>query len=72
MISPYWLPWTNNHLIHSRCLEIAKEARESGKYLKVRIGSTITEGGQKYSKVFLLMHDYKPLQPDEFRLGDKR
>jgi len=50
-----WLPWSTSHLKHELCLEKAKELRASGKYEKVRVGYTITEGDQKYSKIYLFV-----------------
>jgi hypothetical protein len=49
-----WLPWDNSHYRHDFCLEKSRELKESGQYLRVRIGSTIAEHGEKYSKIYVI------------------
>lgn len=55
-MSSYWIPYCTSHYRHEFCLKRAKELRESGKFLKVRVGSSFVEreNGEKYSKIFVL------------------
>mgnify|MGYP001183540674 CR=1 FL=1 len=49
-----WLPYCSSFYEHGYCLEQAKILRSGGKYLKVRVSSTMTENGKKYSKIFVV------------------
>ena len=45
--------YAKDHYKHDWCLKKAKELRESGNYAKVRVGNTIKENGEKYSKIYV-------------------
>lgn len=46
-------PWCTSHYKHDYALNKAKELRATGKYNRVRVGYTIKENGQKYSKIYV-------------------
>lgn len=45
--------YAKDHYKHEWCLKKVKELRELGKFDKVRIGNTIKENGEKYSKIYV-------------------
>lgn len=51
--------YAKSHMQHDYCLKKAKELRQTGEYSKVRIGNTIQEDGQKYSKIYVYKEEQK-------------
>lgn len=50
-----FIQYCTSHYKHEYCLEKARELRKTGKYIykAVKVGYTIIEDGQKYSRIYV-------------------
>ncbi len=48
-----WRPYCTSYYRHSSCLELVKKLRRDPNYLSVKTGATMTQNGEKYSKVYV-------------------
>ena len=49
-----WIPYWKSHCTSSHAKEVAKELRDSGEYLKVKLGSYLKENGKTYCKIYVI------------------